>query len=68
MLDEALRQCGGTRFAMIGDASFDVLAARAAEVPCVAYTPGYHDMPVADLGADALIDHYDELVGVLERL
>ena len=66
MIDEALRRCGGTRFAMVGDASFDILAARAAEVPSVLYTRGYHDLPVGELGADATIDHYDELVGALE--
>ena len=68
MIDEALRRCGGTRFAMVGDASFDILAARAAEVPSVLYTRGYHDQPVGELGADATIDHYDELVGALEGI
>ena len=68
MLDEALRQCGGTRFVMVGDASFDVGAARAAEAPCVVYAHGYHDMPVAELGADAVIDDYALLVPTLERL
>ena len=68
MLDEALRQCGGSRFAMVGDASFDVRAARAAEAPCVVYAHGYHDMPVAELGADAVIDDYAILLPTLERL
>jgi len=68
MLDEALRLTGGSRFAMVGDSSFDVRAARAAEVPVVVLAEGYHDMPPTDLGADAVIDHFDELVGALERL
>lgn len=68
MIDEAKARCSGTRFAMVGDASFDVRAAHAAEVPCVIYRFGYHDMPVERLGADAVIDHFDELVGALERL
>ncbi|MGX7895860.1 HAD-IA family hydrolase [Tsuneonella sp. HG222] len=68
MLDEALRRCGGKRFAMVGDASFDVLAAKAAGAPCVVYAPGYHDMPVAELGADAIIEDYGELAGALEGL
>ena len=68
MIDEAKARCSGTRFAMVGDASFDVRAAHAAEVPCVIYRFGYHDMPVGALGADAVIDHFDELVGTLERL
>lgn len=68
MLDEALRLTGGTRFAMVGDSSFDVRAARAAEVPVVVLSEGYHDMPPEELGADALIHHFDELVGALEEL
>ena len=68
MLDEALRLCGGTRFAMVGDSSFDVRAARAAEVPVVVLSIGYHDMPPEELGADALIGHFDELIGALEPL
>ena len=68
MLDEALLRCGGTRIAMVGDSSFDVQAARAAGVPCVVLSIGYHDAPPATLGADALFDHFDELVGVLEGL
>ncbi|MGZ3196455.1 MAG: HAD-IA family hydrolase, partial [Croceibacterium sp.] len=68
MLDEALRLCGGSRFAMVGDSSFDVKAARAAEVPVVVLREGYHDAPPETLGADALIGHFDELVGTLARL
>jgi phosphoglycolate phosphatase len=68
MLDEALRQCGGTRFAMVGDSSFDVRAARAADVPVVVLAGGYHDAPPEALGADALIGGFDELVAALEGL
>lgn len=68
MLHEAARLAGGGRFAMIGDSSFDTLAAKAANAPVVALSFGYNDMPAHELGADAVIDHYDELVGVLEKL
>lgn len=68
MLDEALRRCGGERLAMVGDSSFDVRAARNAEVPVVVLSAGYHDAPPETLGADALIGHFDELVAALERL
>ena len=68
MLDEALRMCGGSRFAMVGDSSFDVLAARAAEVPVVVLAIGYHDLPPEELGADALIGHFNELEAALARL
>jgi phosphoglycolate phosphatase len=68
MLDEALRLTGGRRLAMVGDSSFDVRAARAAEVPVVVLAVGYHDMPPDQLGGDALIGHFDELVPALETL
>jgi phosphoglycolate phosphatase len=53
---------------MIGDSSYDVRAAKNADVPVVALSFGYNDMPVEELGADAVIDRYDELVGALEGL
>ena len=72
MIDTAILMCGGaketTRFAMVGDSSYDVRAARNANVPVVALGFGYNDMPVAELGADAVIGHFDQLVQALERL
>jgi phosphoglycolate phosphatase len=68
MLHEALRRTGGRRLAMVGDSSFDVRAARAAKARIVVLSEGYHDMPPDQLGADAVIGHFDELVGALERL
>lgn len=72
MIDTAILMSGlkdsGGRFAMVGDSSYDVRAARNAKVPVVAVSFGYSDMPAQDLCADAVIDHYDELVSVLETL
>ncbi len=72
MIDTAILMCGGakgtTRFAMIGDSSFDVRAARNANVPVVALSFGYNDLPADQLGADAVIDRYDQLVDTLARL
>jgi len=34
----------------------------------VAVSFGFNDEPVASLGADAVIDHFDELVPTLARL
>jgi phosphoglycolate phosphatase len=68
MIDTAMLMLGGGRFAMVGDSSYDVRAAKNAEVPVVALSFGYNDMPADELGADAVIGHYDELVGVLERI
>ena len=68
MIDTAILTLGGGTFAMVGDSSFDVRAARNAKVPVVAVAFGYNDLPAAELGADAVIGHYDELLGALERL
>lgn len=68
MIDTAILMCGGGRFAMVGDSSYDVRAAKNANVPVVALDFGYNDFPATELGADAVIGHYDQLVGALERL
>lgn len=65
---EAIARCGGGRFAMVGDSSFDIRAAKAAGVSNVALSFGYHDMPPHELGADAVIDHFDELLPALRGL
>ena len=68
MIDTAMLMLGGGRFAMVGDSSYDVRAAKNAEVPVVALSFGYNDLPAQELGADAVIDHYDELCATLARL
>lgn len=68
MIHETVARLGGGSFAMVGDSTFDVQAARNAGVPVVGLSFGYHDVPVQALGADALIDHYDELAAALGRL
>ncbi|HEX8420441.1 MAG TPA: phosphoglycolate phosphatase, partial [Sphingomonas sp.] len=39
-----------------------------AGLPVIACSFGFLMQPVAELGADAIIDHYDELIPTLERL
>lgn len=68
LIHETVARCGGGSFAMVGDSSFDVQAARNAGVPVAAFSFGYHDMPPHELGADVLLDHFDDLVGALERI
>lgn len=68
MIEEAIRQCGDGTFAMVGDSTFDVRAAKAAGVPVVALSFGYNDLPAEELGADAVIDRYDALLPALEQL
>jgi phosphoglycolate phosphatase len=68
LLLEMVARCGGGRAAYVGDTTFDTRAARAAGLPCVALDFGYSDAKPADFGADAVISHYDELLGALEAL
>jgi phosphoglycolate phosphatase len=53
---------------MIGDTAYDINAARAADVLSIAVRYGYPRMPVEDLGADLIIDRFDELPAALETL
>ena len=71
MIDETIARCAGpegSRFAMVGDSTYDVGAARNAGVPVVTLSFGYADVPVEELGGDVLIDHFDQLIGALEGL
>jgi phosphoglycolate phosphatase len=67
---EAVLQAGGdpAKAIMVGDSITDLDAARATGVPCILTSFGYTDTPAADLGADAVIAHFDALPAVVERL
>ncbi|HJM61642.1 MAG TPA: phosphoglycolate phosphatase [Alphaproteobacteria bacterium] len=67
---EAIGRAGGNRDAavMVGDSTTDVRAARNARVPVVAVSFGYTRIAPAELGADALIDHFDELLPALSGM
>ncbi len=52
----------------VGDALPDVQAARAAGLPSIVVTFGYDGPAALQHGADAAIDHYDQLLSTLERL
>lgn len=65
---EAIRRCGGGRCAFVGDSTYDVGAARAAKVPVIAAAFGYCDRPADQLGANAVIAGYDELIPALSLL
>jgi phosphoglycolate phosphatase len=49
------------RAIMVGDSITDIKTARAARVPVIAVDFGYTDVPVAELGPDRVISHFDEL-------
>lgn len=67
-IHEMIRRCGGGRAAFVGDSIYDILAARNAGIPSIAVSFGFLMQPVEELGADAVIDGYDELVSTLIRL
>lgn len=56
------------RSVMVGDSVTDIATAKAANVPVVAVDFGYTDTPVADLGPDRVIGHFDELDAAVEAL
>ncbi|WP_180901294.1 HAD family hydrolase [Martelella soudanensis] len=52
---------------MVGDSSNDIDAGRGAGTATIAVTFGYADRPVADMEADRVISHFDELTPELAR-
>jgi len=65
---EMVKRCGGGRAAYIGDSIYDMMAAKNAGVPSVACSFGFLHGPVEDMGADAIIDHFDALIPTLKTL
>jgi phosphoglycolate phosphatase len=63
-----IERCGGGRAAFVGDSIYDVGAAKAAGIPAIVCAFGFLQQPVETLGADAVIDHYRELIPALESL
>jgi phosphoglycolate phosphatase len=63
-LMKAVETAGGRidRAIMVGDASPDAGAARAAGAKLILVSFGYTEIPAADLKPDRLIDHYDQLI------
>jgi phosphoglycolate phosphatase len=67
---ETIAASGGAsaRAIMVGDSGIDILTARAADVPVIAVDFGYADVPVAELGPDRVISHFDELMAACDSL
>ena len=65
---EAQKRCGGGSIAFVGDSSYDVNAAKAANVPVIACAYGYCDKPPHEFGADGVIQSAGELIAALEML
>jgi phosphoglycolate phosphatase len=66
----AIAAVGGdpARTIYVGDSITDTTTARAAGIPIVVVSFGFSDQPVAELGGDAVIDHYDALLPALSDL
>ena len=69
-LEAAIRLTNGSASAatMVGDSITDVKAARSAKIPVIAVSFGYTDIPPYDLGADAVIDHFNELIPAIQKI
>jgi phosphoglycolate phosphatase len=68
LIHKMVADCGGGSAAFVGDSIYDVQAAQAAGLPVVAVSFGFLQQPVETLGADAVIDRYEDLIPTLERL
>lgn len=66
----AIQMAGGRpdRAVMIGDSDVDIATAKAARIPVIGVTFGYTETPVTALGADAVADHYSEILPLIQRL
>lgn len=60
---ELITRCGGGRAAFVGDSIYDIAAAKAAGVSCVAVRFGFG--ADEELNADATIDRFDQLIPAL---
>ncbi len=69
-LTETIRRAGGdpARAVMVGDSKTDIDTAKNGRIPVVGVSFGYTNIHVRDLGADAVVDHFDDLDAAVQRL
>lgn len=67
-IHEMIRRAGGGRAAFVGDSIYDVMAAKNAGVPSIVVRFGFLGGPAEELGADAIIDRYEDLIPTLREL
>lgn len=67
---EAVLKVGGdpAKAVMVGDSTTDTRAAKNANIPCILVSFGYSDVPLAEMGGDITIDHYDAFEPALAQL
>jgi phosphoglycolate phosphatase len=68
LIHAMIARCGGGRAAFVGDSHFDIGAARAAGIPAIICRFGFLPQPAEQMGANAVIDHFDDLIEVLSAL
>jgi phosphoglycolate phosphatase len=56
------------RAVMVGDSATDIATARAAGMPVIAVDFGYTEIPVAQLGPDRIISHFDALADAVTAM
>lgn len=66
----AVSRAGGhsSKVVMVGDSRTDVATARAANVPVIAVSFGYSDVPAGELGADKLVDRLSDVPAAAAEL
>jgi phosphoglycolate phosphatase len=69
-LTETIRRAGGdvARAVMVGDSKTDIDTAKNAGIPVIGVTFGYTNIHVRDLGADVVVDHFDDMNDAIRRL
>jgi phosphoglycolate phosphatase len=69
-ISELVQLAGGTLSSavMVGDSESDVDAAKAAGIPVIAASFGYASVPASELGADAVLNRFDELPALISAL
>lgn len=67
ILRRTIKQAGGSldQAVLVGDSATDIDMARAAAIPVIAVDFGYTETPVAQLGPDRIIGHFDKLPGAV---
>lgn len=70
ILTMTIAQAGGAieDAIMVGDSAADIASAKAAGIPVIAVDFGYTDRPVAELGPDRIISHFDALEAAVDAL
>jgi phosphoglycolate phosphatase len=53
---------------VVGDSAIDVAAARAAGLPVIAVAWGYARRPAVELGADEVVDSFEQVSTIVEKL